>query len=1609
MRKALRFVCFCVLLLFASLYITAQNPVPASAPYDDHGAYAINLADLSIVLKTPFRSKDGLTGFNATGTVSANHFLPDSNYIHLLASYTLTPNVNVKMLGMSASAVPYTSTCPDGVTQTNVYQAWEISEGNGDKLFATPAPGANTFVDLENDGVTSCWHTTASYVTVDGSGLTILVNTSPKSVVIYSSSGEKVVSTTGSWSPFNTYYDANGNTISLNASTGKYTDTLATIALTQTLGATSDYTWTDVNGGTQRTEITTTPLYGATRFGCGSLINSTDTTTSNYLTGISYASGTSLGIAYEQTAGLGTSYTTGRVKSITLPTGGSVTFAYSGTFNCVYYLSPMLTVTTSEGSWVYSWAKGGGINNPSTVTTVTNPHGDVTTYTVVPSTATPPLTPIPLLYQITSTASTITFCYNTSAMCSVTSTNNVNAPITRTDTYTQLAGMTTSSRVTKTFDSMGNVLTVSSYAFGASSPSFTTTTTYGTWNGTGCSNIGNHIIDKPCDVITTDAAGHILKESRVAYDSKGNALTSYVGNGTTFLSASATYNSNGTTKTATDIAGATTSYTYGACNSAFLTQKTLGPLTSYSAWDCVGGVKTSDTDVNGNVTTYGYKDSSGVADPLWRLNSLKDQSTNTTWTIYGSSTIEKKFSFGSSVEDAITTIDGFGRVSRVQTKLGSGYSTVTTAYNPAANTKSVSVPCSASLGADCTAGFTTTTLDSGARVSSIVDGGGSTITNVYTQNDVTRTSSPHPTGESNKVVQTETDGLGRTVSVCQLMTSGGSACGQVAGGSGILTTLSYSTAVGSTTVTQTRGAETKTAVKDYLGRITSTTTPEEGTITYYWDLSPDCSGAMSGLLSEKKDNGGFITCYYHDALSRLQTIEAHNSTPKVCEVFVYDSLAFPALTPPAGFSLTSANPVGHVIEAYTNNCAGGAAITDEWFAYDYKGQATDVWEMTPHSGGYYHTTSTYAANGALGTLAGIPGYSTTTYGLDADGHLSTAVEGTTTIVAGVTYGPLGATVVNVGAGTDEDNYTYDANTGRMTKYQFFVGSANTKGVLTWNTNGSLASLAITDGFNAGGTHTCTFGYDDVARLVSDSCGSVWSQTFTYDQYDNLTKAGSSSWNPGYNTNNQYSTIGATYDARGNVTYDGVQRYTWNGFGKMASSSGNPPVCGSTGVCYTYDALGRMVERVAGNAYQEVLYSPVGKTALMNGTGVTYSYQPLPGGGTLYSTGTSGSNRLYQHKDWLNSARVMSTVVAGTVTYDRAFAPYGEVYANFGGTQPANFTGDTPEFATWLLDTSARELNGGQGRWESPDPTGMGWNLYAYGTDPNTQTDLTGLSTWMGNPYGSLGSISGYGSDAGFYFGLVPVQQDIDKVQQENQQWMKQEAQQGVYQQPGSCSNFDCTPTVAPFSNSATITGPFMMNLALSFLENMFDMRAGCNEHCSETGGVVQAADPIANLPFVVGGLGDLFIIKTTVMEDGGLVDFGSRVPPEVAEPSPAEVAAPSSAAAPSPYAGGGLLPDSFWGKGSAPSSYVYRMPVQPGGTVRLYRGGSLLGSGVGRGTNLTSSYGFASNYGSVYTYAIPYQELEGFYRGGVNFEGQMADQIMMSPEQADAFSKYLLQ
>jgi hypothetical protein len=76
----------------------------------------------------------------------------------------------------------------------------------------------------------------------------------------------------------------------------------------------------------------------------------------------------------------------------------------------------------------------------------------------------------------------------------------------------------------------------------------------------------------------------------------------------------------------------------------------------------------------------------------------------------------------------------------------------------------------------------------------------------------------------------------------------------------------------------------------------------------------------------------------------------------------------------------------------------------------------------------------------------------------------------------------------------------------------------------------------------------------------------------------------------------------------------------------------------------------------------------------------------------------GGSAWHRHSDHLGSSRFASTQ-SRTMYSDVAYAPFGEPYAQTGGTD-VSFTGVNQDTLSNLYDFPAREF-GTQGRWASP--------------------------------------------------------------------------------------------------------------------------------------------------------------------------------------------------------------------------------------------------------------------------------------------------------------------
>jgi RHS repeat-associated protein len=1247
-------------------------------------------------------------------------------------------------------------------------------------------------------------------VTIDGSGYTVDF-TSYHTANIYDRYGNEQSSA-------GVVSDPDGNTItsSYSAPIWTFTDTLSELALTWTIGSGGGgspmlYQYTDAAGNTQTVEVNLSPYTQMTNFGCLQQIQPTGV---NLPSSISVPSGGQYNIYYETTPGYSPNVT-GRISKITFPSGGYVAYTYSGGLNGLSCsgVVPTLTRTVYDNfsnttsTWTYVNTNSNSYDSHSNYTvTVTDPAQNQTVYNFAFGLQTEAQ-----YYEGSATGTplkTVVTCYNGNfSGCATWNPAIQPTQVTQTDVYTSFSG-SSSNLVETNFDAYGNAVEVKQYDFGAAmpptgNPISNTYTYYGaSWNGTSCTASGN-IRNTPCYSYTNNSSGTTVAKTQITYSGSHPTTTAKWTSGSSWLTSTATYNrSNGTVKTATDVNGTVSTPGYnktgsGGCNSLLPTSFTSGGLTTSQVWDCNGGVVTSTTDANSQVTTINYE-VNGVGDPLYRPLSVIDPLNYTTNSSYSITTVENAMNFNGTIStsDLLATVDGLGRQIFSQTRQGQGSSTfdsTQTAYGWGSTTgvcttqppystgtcRTQSVPYSGTAGQSAPGGTakTTTQNDALGRPLTVTDGGGGTVSYAYVMNDVLLSVGPTQIFQK----QLQYDGLGRLTSVCEVTSASGSgSCGQSSPATGFLTNYTYDALGNLLTVTQNAqpgaigGQQSRTYTYDGLSRLLSETNPEWGPGTAYYTYDVACGSypASAGDLTTRLDNAGNTTCFAYDGLHRLT--DAGKSGP-TCRHFRYDT----NVTPPSG--VTVLHTLSRMEEAYTDACSG-SKITDEWFSYDSDGRMTDVYESTPHSGSpYYHSSASYWANGTTETLSGIPSVPTVYYGgggsgLDGEGRVTevTAASGTNPVNS-VTYSATTTTTALAGSLTgvsfpsgDSDSFAYYPTTGRQKSYTFSVNGQTDTGTLTWNTNGSLGTLAIVDSItNSKDTQTCHYFYDDLGRLggqdsngYSVDCGStVWQQSFTFDPFGNIKKSGSASFLPTYSeTTNQFTAIpGVTvrYDNNGNLLTDNLNTYTWDqNFGNPASANG---------ITLIYDAQGRMVEQQNGSAYTEVLYSPVGKTALMNGQALTKAFVPLPGGETAIYNSTSLA--YYRHSDWLGSSRLTSTSTAPTTAYSiSAYAPFGEQYA-VSGTSDPSFTGQNSDTVSSLYDFTYRENSPSQGRWISPDPSGLSavdpsnpqtWNRYAYVlNNPLSNIDPLGLDCVRLNDDGSTTTYTddqdNCEGDNGYYF------------------------------------------------------------------------------------------------------------------------------------------------------------------------------------------------------------------------------------------------------------------
>jgi RHS repeat-associated protein len=1293
---------------------------------------------------------------------------------------------------ISGPSLQFTNTCEVWVTQ-GYYGWWQIegyyaTYGNWvyqDK-FNVPHPFSLTLNvvtagSCAANGVSSASGTFTSLAT-DGSGYTLQVTANG-----YGSFSASIITADGTVIvPGSSLTDRNGNQITL--SNGVYADTLGTTALTVssfTPPTATTFQYTAPSGAQPKYWVNYTNYTVATNFGVSGMSEYKSSAAVPLVSSIVLPDGSQYTFQYESTPSTpasgactpyaGTTCVTARLTSVTLPTGGTITYNYTGGNNGMLRDGSTAglkryTPDTGSGYWEYDRTTS-GTGAPYT-TTVTDPLGNQTVIQFQTSTSNSVTNYYETqrqTYQGSVSAGTllqtVNTCYNgASSPCTTTA---ITPPVASRRVWPQFGSSGLTRTHGETYGSYGWFSTDDENYLGLPTNGLPGRTVYRPM-----ATLGNNINSMPSMLrLVDDYSGAVVSQSVYGYDGGTVASTSGTpqhvavsgarGNltGVTDILAHGRYISyydTGVVSGYTDSSGAQTTYKFAdatsTCGNAFPSSSTVtgtglpaGGLVTSFMWNCTGGVQTQVTDANNQTTKTAYTDPY-----FWRPSSVTDPTGVVTSFCYGmisggtcnpnpnQTESVLNFNSGSSTVDVLTTLDGLGRAHLKQTRQSPSattYDAVETDYDSLGRVSRVTLPCPVLAGQGCSGTWpgTTTTYDALSRPLTVTDGGGGSTQYSYNQNDVLVTVLPAPSGEQPKQRQLEYDGLGRVMSVCEITgASGSGTCGQTNGAvNGFWTQYTYDLLDNVTSVTQngqgTSAEQTRTYWYDPLGRLWSETNPESGTTTYAYDSDSTGTCAPSvGDLVKRVDAQGNTTCYTYDALHRKTSITysgpyGYPATPN--KYFIYDSATVNG----------ALNTMGRLAEAYTAQSQGGSKLTDEDFSYSPRGEVWDVYQATPNSNGYYyHAAQQYWPHG-LPLQLSFPGLPTISYGVDGEGRTSTvsASSGQSPVTSTFynSYGTPPQTTVTLGSG-DTDVFTFDPSTGRMTQYQYNVGNPPrpVTGNLAWNPNGTLAHLVINDSFDSANNQTCSYSSDDLTRVSQGVCGTAgWGQQFSYDPFGNITKTVPQSnfgatfqpvyQNPqtGYTSNRYVSLPGATnlsYDTNGNVLNDGTHQYAWDADGNAVNVDG---------VQQTYDALDRVVEQNRSGVFTQIVYAPTGdRLALMNGQSLQKAFVRLPGAATAVYTAAGLDH--YRHSDWLGSSRFASTANKSPVG---ASAGWGWVTVN-GNEQSTGGTPTTPGSGTATMNSVTS--NGTDQSWKGGGKPSTGFVLLD-GSEQSVTVDP------CKNPYG----------------------------------------------------------------------------------------------------------------------------------------------------------------------------------------------------------------------------------------------------------------------------------
>jgi len=1245
--RAVRRLCVLSFLLVAAHICLAQSQVglPPWSSFASDSLTNVNLANLNTHLEVPIRSLPGRglplsvvlsTDTNRLGT-PAPLFGPGSQVGWPgtgQITFAWTPVMgNFIAYGVGPGSLSFASTikqCTVGSTnygQYTVYNNFVYLDNHGTVHYfpsnlqvATLTQGGGTPIQCPNFVPNPGWGTNqfAGYSS-DGSsyGLSLTGgNGAPAAYVRDLATG--IV---------NDSIDANGNTITLTNDPNfpvyshEYvtdsTQNIQNVALNIVKSSSANsFSYTGPDGLSKNFGVTVTNISMTGGVTCPN-VPTVSAASIPAVTAISLPDGTSYGFTYDSVLA--------RIQTITLPTGGTITYNYNGPnsgVSCEDGGTSGFTKTTLDGTWTYSRT----YNSTSNLwtTTVTDPQGNQTVYTFGSGTGfwSYALNKGALLAQyeiqrqifqkvagsqvllktvVTCYNQNFTNCASDSLPTASAATNNNSVPPFQKDIYTTYPNVSGSRLSEIKYGGANNIIEDKEFSFGAATPPGTNFVSdrqivYGAYS---CATSD----------ITTNSSGTLSKTTAIC-DSFGHqtSITNW-SSGSASATTTNTYDPNtGLLTKSVDPRGIITNITNGACNGSFPTLVSIGSLSTSFTWDCSGEVKTSFTDANSQPTTYSYS-SSGTGDPFWRL--MKETRPDTGWTSYTYNdtasqpnvvTTVRRDTAGDTVS-ATVKVDGLNRP--VQTVKSSPQSTnsikVDTTYDQLGRVFTVSNPYYST--SDSTYGITKYYYDVlGRTVQKLKQDGTSSEwwcyynkqTNGQPNCKAALASTPglwvdHQDEALNDTQSTQ-DGLGRLIAMVE--PNGATQVPSMetdylySGVGNLLQVDQYGGAKGTSSYVERQ----RKFYYDWMSRLSQAFNPESGWTCYGTTGGAAPNGAnctpsydLDSNLTNKTDARGVNIQYSYDGLNRLTQKVYSDGTPTA--KYGYDGLDVngAVLSPAVNFakgrlsqstaatdttSTYSYDQMGRVISktgCIPGDCAGHVSIAA---TYDFMGN-----KVTLSNGLTNHPitwTYTYEGLARLQTMTASTSIDSITKLFDATPASSYGAEGLENASFGYNSGTSQYLVTYQHRADVRMRSIYGGylNNSGATLYSYCMPSnANCSGTGTpYTPNSNLAKVIDSV------TGTWNYGYDTLNRLVNGTASSGPNSgkiaCWTYDPFGNRT---SESLSTTACNNNPPKTSWADYTTTNTNRMDSTSVNTGQSSGY--DNAGNETADGLNS--YLYDGEGRV--------------------------------------------------------------------------------------------------------------------------------------------------------------------------------------------------------------------------------------------------------------------------------------------------------------------------------------------------------------------------------------------------------------------------------------------------